>query len=268
MMEQSTHSASRPLQPHRCRPFIKYEFLVWLLYGAWTFLAIVDRFTWNVWPRETHRIGAGTAGSDFVGEVHFQLKEGPWAVKLYDAVARISGRYCIVALNLLFFTMCHTTYAWLSECWVARNLVDMRNYVKANRRLHNWNGIGIITMTLLHVWSIIFPSIVHGWRAQVVLGNFEWILSERGPKGFKDINVKTRTMTLQGDDVFRIVEMTLLLAILLPLTVKWLSTNDILVCRYTTSSLCSTSLTLSAVTPTHTHGFSTPRSLCTGLVIS
>lgn len=206
------------------RPFVSYELFVWLIFGTWTALAVIDRFTWNIWPRDMCSIGSGNAGSDFVGDKFFQLKDGPWTVKLYDAVARASGRYCIVALNLVFFSMCHTTYAWLSESWLARHVIDMSDFVGANKRLHKWNGIGIVFMTLLHVWSILFPCIVHGYHAQVVLGNFEWILSERAPAGFKNANIATETMSLQGDDVYRIVEMSLLLAVLLPLTSRWLKT--------------------------------------------
>lgn len=203
------------------RPFINYELFVWFVYISFVTLAITDRFLWNVWPRETYKIGKGTAGSDFVDG----LKPGPWSVKMYDAVARASGRFDIMALNLLFFTMSHTTYSWLADSWMARNVFDMRNYMEANRRLHKWNGIALVSMTLLHVWSILFPCIFHGWNAQIVLGSFEWILSERGPKGFKDANVATKTMSLQGDDVFRIVEMTILLGILLPLSIRWISTR-------------------------------------------
>lgn len=218
-------SAARNPQPPRGRPLIDYETLVWVVFGVWAILTVIDRFTWNVWPRETYRVGRGTAGSDFTGDHYWDLKDGPWSVQLYDAVARISGRYTIISLNLLFFTMCHTTYAWMVESWAARYVVDMRNYKEANRRIHNWNGIGIVVATLVHVWSIIFPSIFHGWKTQVVLGHFEWPLSERGPKGFKDINLATKTMSMQGDDVYRIVLMTIMLGILLPLTVKWLATK-------------------------------------------
>lgn len=205
----------------RWHPFIHYETFAWVVYGTFTILAVVDRFVWNVWPRETYSIGAGSAGSDFVDG----LKAGPWAVQLYDAVARISGRFSIIALNLLVFTMSHTAYSWLAESWLARNVFDMHNYIEANRRLHKYNGILIAVMTLLHVWSIVFPCIFHGWHAQVVLGHFEWILSERGPEGFKEISTDSKTMSLQGDDVFRIVEMTILLGILLPLSIRWLSTR-------------------------------------------
>lgn len=207
--------------PKRFRPFIHYETFVWVVYGTFTILAVVDRFVWNVWPRQTYNIGAGSAGSDFVDG----LQEGPWAVKFYDAFARISGRYTIFALNILLFTMSRTTYAWLAESWLARNIFDMRNYIKANLRLHKWNGILIVGMTLLHVWSIVFPSIFNGWHSRVVAGSFEWLLSERKPEGVSDIDNDIQTMTLQVDDVFRIVEMTVLLGILLPLSFHWMSTR-------------------------------------------
>lgn len=200
---------------------LNYELLVWVCFGTFTLLAVVDRFVWNVWPRQMYTIGTGSAGSDFTDG----LKPGPWAVKFYDAVARISGRYSIVALNLLLFTMMKTSMNFVAESWIARHVVDFTDSVEGNRRLHKWNGIAIAVWTLLHVWSILFPCIVHGWNAEVILGSFEWILSERGPKGFKDINNETKTMGLQGDDVFRIVEMTILLAILLPLSVRWLHTR-------------------------------------------
>ena len=51
---------------------------------------------------------------------------------------------------------------------------------------------------------------------------FEWPLSERAPPGFKDANPATETMSLQVDDVFRMVEMTILLGILTPLSIRWM----------------------------------------------
>lgn len=202
-------------------PFIHYETLVWFVFGILTVLAVVDRFTLNVWPRETYSIGAGIAASDFKDG----LKDGPWTVQFYDIVARVSGRYSIIALNLLLFTMMRSTASWLSESWFGKRLVDFSNIAEANLRLHKWNGITLVVMTLVHVWSILLPAVFNGWRAQVLSGSFEWILSERKPQGFKDVNVLTKTVSLQVDDVFRIVEMTLLLAILIPLSIRWLGTR-------------------------------------------
>lgn len=67
------------------------------------------------------------------------------------------------------------------------------------------------------------PCITHKYRAQVVPGVFEWPLSERMPPGFKDVDAATKTMSLQVDDVFRLVEMTLLLGIMVPLSIRWMS---------------------------------------------
>eukprot|EP01026_Neomeris_dumetosa_P048322 TRINITY_DN417_c0_g1_i5.p1 TRINITY_DN417_c0_g1~~TRINITY_DN417_c0_g1_i5.p1 ORF type:complete len:593 (+),score=36.45 TRINITY_DN417_c0_g1_i5:85-1863(+) len=200
------------------KPFLKYEFLVWLFYGTFTILAVVDRFVWNVWPRQMYRIGSGSAGTDFTDG----LKPGPWSVQFFDACARISGRYTIVALNLMLFTMMHAFMSWISETWVAHYVVDMSDSVEANHRLHKYNGIGICILTLVHVWSIFFPCIFHGFSVMVNLGSFEYPISERGPKGFKDVNPVTKQVMLQGDDVWRLIEMTVLLAILLPLSLRWL----------------------------------------------
>lgn len=118
-LEEEKHpSESRILQAGR--PFIRYETLVWLVYGAITVLAIADRFSTNLWPRQVFRIGRGTAGSDFTDG----LKAGPWSVKFYDIVARVSGRYSILALNLLLFTAMKTTESFLSESWISRRAVD------------------------------------------------------------------------------------------------------------------------------------------------
>ena len=64
---------------------------------------------------------------------------------------------------------------------------------------------------LLHVWSILFPCLFHGFGAQVLVGTPEWPLSERKPAGFKDANSTARMMSLQVDDVFRVVEISVML---------------------------------------------------------
>ena len=56
-----------------------------------------------------------------------------------------------------------------------------------------------------------------------IKGTFEYPLSERSPPGFKDADPETETMSLQVDDVWRIVEMTVMLGVITPLTVRWLS---------------------------------------------
>lgn len=52
----------------------KYEVILWTVHLAATILAVADRFTTNVWPRQSFTIGAGSAGNDRMNG----FKEGPW----------------------------------------------------------------------------------------------------------------------------------------------------------------------------------------------
>lgn len=213
-------------------PLISYELFTWTWTTILMVLAIIDRFTWNVWPRNNFSIGSGSAGGDRMGS----LKEGPWSVAVYDAVARISGRHTIICYNILLLTRLEFLEDMLSPgSFVAKYILNCTNMINANIRIHKWNGIAIIITTMLHVWSILFPCIFHGWSAKVIPGNFEWILSERTPTKCSveqvdgcwpgDANTSLKQMGLQVDDAFRLIEMTLFMCILLPLSLRWLESH-------------------------------------------
>ena len=97
---------------------------------------------------------------------------------------------------------------WLAESRLLSRIVDMSDAVEANHRAHILWGVMICIMTLVHVWSIIFPTVFEGYKLIVWTGAFEYPLSERGPKGFKDVNHVTETAMMQGDDVWRIIEVS------------------------------------------------------------
>lgn len=110
----------------------------------------------------------------------------------------------------------------MASSWIGTHILDCSNIVKTNVEAHKLNGIALCVLTLVHVWSILLPCVIHKWRAQVVPGLFEWPLSERTPPGFKDADAENKIMSLQVDDVFRLVEMTLLLGIVVPLSIRWM----------------------------------------------
>ena len=62
--EISKAKSSASSSPKRLTPWINYEVFQWAWFLTLCILAIADRFTWNVWPRQTYTIGAGSAGSD------------------------------------------------------------------------------------------------------------------------------------------------------------------------------------------------------------
>lgn len=212
-------------------PFISYEQFMWTVFIILSALAIIDRFVWNVWPRQTYKIGSGNAGGDRMEG----YKPGPWSVVLYDGIARISGRYSIICYNFLLLTRMESWEDFVSKSFIAKYCLDCRNIVNANIRLHTYTGILLCILTLLHVWSILFPCVFHGYSATVVVGNFEWPISERTPTKCSvedvegcwpgDANPDLKQMGLQADDVFRMVEMTIFLLILMPLSIKWLTSQ-------------------------------------------
>ena len=112
---------------------------MWIVFTFTTVIAIVDRFVWNIWPRQIYSIGTGSAGSDRLEG----FKPGPWSVVLYDVLARISGRYAIVCYNSLLITRLKSLERWLVNSFVSRNFLDCSNIIHANNRLHNLTGIGL-----------------------------------------------------------------------------------------------------------------------------
>jgi hypothetical protein len=68
--------ADDDLSPKKKKPLLSYDPFVWVLFLAITILAIYDRFSWNLWPRQRFSVGRGSAGSD-----NFGFKEGPWSVR-------------------------------------------------------------------------------------------------------------------------------------------------------------------------------------------
>ena len=138
------------------------------IYCIVTALAVLDRFTYNVNPRQSFPIVHGWAGCEklkpfgengtkmssscggdyfcgaedefhkFNGEMpkkigdHFCLKDGPWTVKLFDVLSRTSGRIIITTTSLMFLTMCHCS--WNSLAGTERFARFLGNVKQARRQ--------------------------------------------------------------------------------------------------------------------------------------
>jgi hypothetical protein len=94
------------------------------------------------------------------------FKPRPWSVVIYDALARITGKVSITALNLLLITRFHSLPHWMTWSWPL-HIIDVTDLVNANLRLHRWNGLMLCIMMLAHVWSILFPAIFHSYKVEV-----------------------------------------------------------------------------------------------------
>eukprot|EP00966_Prymnesium_polylepis_P328015 7383830-Prymnesium_polylepis.2 len=146
----------------------------------------------QVSPRQGFSLGAGVVAGDPT-----DIKAGPWTVKFYDVFARISGRFLTPATNVLLCTRMHSLMHVLRESRLLARFVDMSDCDNANDRMHLWWGLLVCVFTLVHVWSIFLPSMMNGYSMEVKAGTFEYPLSERKPKGFKDVNAANSHVMLQ-----------------------------------------------------------------------
>jgi len=154
------------------------------------------------------------------------IKPGPWTVGLYDILARVSGRYLTASLNTLIWTMMHTTHFYFQECVFARKRwIDFGGTHEWLMWLHRKSGVLVGCALLPHIWSILLPCIFNGYGVQMrEPSEFEWPLSEATMSGApKDVDNDKKMMGLQYDDVWRLVEMTLMFAVFIPWSLTLLS---------------------------------------------
>ena len=69
--------------------------------------------------------------------------------------------------------MCHGSWNWLSEVEALRPF--LYGWRGDNFWLHTIGGISIGIWVILHVWSLLLPSMVHGYKNVEVPGEFGWL---------------------------------------------------------------------------------------------
>ncbi|CAM9744602.1 unnamed protein product [Chrysoparadoxa australica] len=201
----------------RLYPYYRYAHLG--LFLIWTLLAVLDRFYWNVWPRQSFPgVCNGGCGNDFIGDCGdkdgFCLKPGPGGAKAFDAIARASARIVITSTNLMFFTMCHGTWNALASTKLLRPW--LYNIREDNLWLHKVAGIFMGFWTVLHVWSLFLPSLLDGYTNFVYGGPFEWPANV--PLGRSQVDVVNKAANWGVDDIWRIVWMTLIFCVFIPVS--------------------------------------------------
>ncbi|CAN0436565.1 unnamed protein product [Ascophyllum nodosum] len=189
--------------------------------GVWLFstlMMILDRFYWNTWQRQSVCTdGCGTDLScmmDEAGDGLGCLIKGPWSVKVFDFIARVSARLIIATTSLMFLTMCHGTWNYLSEVEMFRPF--LYRWRDDNQWLHTIGGWTMGIWVLLHVWSLLLPSMVDGYENLKVGGEIGWPLQVALPRG--NIDVPNRQARWGVDDIWRIFWMTMIFGALMPLS--------------------------------------------------
>ncbi len=198
---------------------IGYAWFFWVIFTISMTLCVVDRFTLNVWPRQNlGQISERAKVSD-----SSSIRQGPWSVWFDDFFSKFSGRYTLLGLCFLYLTMMHNVHFYLSGTWINR-FIDFGDYV--NRiKAHKYLGFSMAVISILHVWTVLFPGIFSGYSIEVRSGFFVFPISEMRPKGFQHANVTTKVMMMQVDDVYRTVMITLVMGPIVYASVRLISSN-------------------------------------------
>ncbi len=216
------HGPPSPSDKLLTKTYLRTVTVLWILV---TFLSVLDRFTTNVSPRQSFSsswsfclkdssdpTSGSSCGNDYYCEDDaFCLKEGPWSVAIFDIISRSSGRIIITTTSLLFLTMCRNSFNILSVIFPR----FLWNVQEDNMRLHVLGGKVIGVCTVLHVWSLLLPTMFHSYSA-VIINKEPFSLPAQVSLGTSQISNGTANWGL--DDLWRIFWMTLIFIVLFPLS--------------------------------------------------
>ena len=187
----NTVIATKPSIPkQKTKTLVTYETLLNVFFWFCLIFTIVDRFLWELWISLKHP---------------FQ-HDAPLSQQIYQIVSWVSGRQLIVATSFLFFTQSRTTMSWFADHhprWL--HVGDIH---ATNNRLHRMIGKMTGFVVLLHVWLVFLPSIVDGSALIVISQSQRWKIPF--------YSEETDTVALATDDVWRLLEMTLLFGVAFP----------------------------------------------------
>eukprot|EP01084_Bolivina_argentea_P074877 135813_1 len=184
---------------------IDYETLQWIFIVFFTLIAVIDRFTVNLWPLWVDSPGPTIPGN--------------FGVSCYTLISWISGRMMLVSSSYIFLFECWTFFNWLVEQKYVNKYIKIGDIHQANSKLHyyvGWIFIGI--PVLLHVWSIV-------WAACFPMNDvflYDTWMRPNDPETGKSIPFFDSTINLLSlgiNDVYRIVSTSISFFILIPYSI-------------------------------------------------
>ena len=191
---------------------ISYNVALWVAFIACLLITVIDRLTLNVWP---------------LGVNHTFPHEAVWGVQVFEVFSWISGRMSIVTTSILFLTQCRTTMNILVDiCPKWLYIGDIR---RINDTIHIFAGWMTAIIILLHVWLIFLGPLTSGTSLMFLESQ-----SMRSQVPFYD--AEKEILALAPDDVWRLIEMSVLFLILFPLSM-WSKAYFCRKQRYTTAMI-------------------------------
>eukprot|EP01084_Bolivina_argentea_P268749 456573_1 len=188
---------------------IDYEVFQWIFVIFFTLIAVIDRFTLNMWPLWVDSPGP--------------LIPGNFSVSCFSLIAWISSRVLLVSSSYIFLFQCHVFWNWFVEIKCVNKYIKINDIRQTNAKLHyhiGWLFVGI--PVVLHVWVILFAACFP--QNDIFIYN-SWSRPSNEQTGKTISFYKDNLLSLGLNDVYRIASTSLTFFILIPYSVITICRN-------------------------------------------
>ncbi len=185
---------------------ISYELLQWIFIILFTLIAVIDRFTINLWPLWVDSPGPTIPGN--------------FSVTCFSLISWISSRMLLVSSSYIFLFQNRVFWNWFVEIPIINKYISIGDIHQINNRIHYYVGIYFIGIpVLLHVWSIIFAVIFPQNPPNEMKLYFEWMRPNDPISGNSIPFYSNNLLSLGLNDLYRIISTSITFFILIPYSI-------------------------------------------------
>jgi len=176
----------------------------WFMWGQilfFTFITVLDRYTFNLWP-----LWVDSAGPTIPGN---------WSATVFTIVSWVSSRMMLVSCAYIFLLQNNVFWNWFSEH--SPNWLYVGDILKTNHDIHYYLGVYFIGIpVVLHVWTIIIPAGVFNNMKLYT----SWMRPKNGVTNIDFWDGDNNLFNLAMNDVYRIFSTSLAFFILFPISMS------------------------------------------------
>lgn len=196
---------------------IDYKVFQWIFVIFFTLIAVIDRFTINLWPLWVDSPGPTIPGN--------------FSVSCFTLIAWISSRMMLVSSSYIFLFQCRIFWNWFVEQSIFNKYIKIGDIHQSNNNLHfhiGWSLIGI--PVVLHVWLIIFAAL---FPMNNIYIYDSWMRPNNPETGNSIPFFADNLLSLGINDVYRIISTSLTFFILIPYSIiKWTKNHNWTLAQY------------------------------------
>eukprot|EP01083_Nonionella_stella_P067134 177316_1 len=179
-----------------------YQTFHWIFIVFFTLVAVIDRFTINLWPLWVDSPGPTIPGNT--------------GVSVFALIAWISSRMMLVSSSYIFLFQCRVFWNWFCEQKMPNKYLVIEGIHQTNINIHYHVGWALVGVpVVLHVWAIVFAAAF----PQNDVKLYDAWMRPKNPDGTSIPFYADNLLSLGINDVYRIVSTSVTFFILIPYSI-------------------------------------------------